>query len=135
MLRRVAGRRRWRLAAAVCAAGGAALGCGLWDADDPTQRSNASACTAYVAELNQSLTSCGLLYDPANMCSSANYPAVDMAPYYDCLVEHTVCERGVLQLDVEDCEPPLLVLAQTDGLEALPAGDEAALRSVEEGRR
>lgn len=119
---------------AVGVTGLAALGCGVWGDSDPTQRSNATACTAYVAELNRSLIGCGLLYDPGNMCSSANYPSVDMAPYYACLVERTRCEGGDLILDVEGCQPPLLRLAGGSA-PAAPEPNGAALRSAEEAHR
>ena len=114
----------------------ASFGCG-WGplgTRDPVQRSNAASCTAYVADLNERLTACGLLYDPANLCSSANYPGVDMGPYYTCLRERTRCEGGQLVLDdVDGCAPPLWVDAEGPA-PPLHVAEEAQLRAGEDGR-
>jgi hypothetical protein len=56
-----------------------------------------------------------------------------MAPYYACLEAHTRCDEGELVLEIEDCRPPLLLLARDAG--APVEADGAALRSVEEGHR
>lgn len=72
---------------------------------------NRAACARYVEHMNGLSECLGLVYDASNLCQEVDAAPVDMAPFYDCLVEHSSCDGGVAKLDLDACQAPVMELA------------------------
>lgn len=76
---------------------------------------NRAACERYVAHMNGLSDCLGLRYEASNLCQGVDDAAVDMEPFYDCLVRHSRCDGPSARLELDRCEPPVLELIALTG--------------------
>ncbi len=107
----------------VVAAGGLglALGCsGAWDQarlakEDLLPGENRRACSTWVEHVNGLDQCLRVTYEDDNLCAGVDDAPAALAPWFECLIEHTACDGAEAKADWDACVPPSAALTELHG--------------------